>query len=752
MSSPEKPSAPAGPPRLSSRAADFALLRSLRKYWATALAAMVLVIGGTVFYTMGQKRIYEAGSTVMFDPNPPRPLGSRVESVVDMGSGTYWDNQEYYETQYAIIQSRRVALAVVQDYGLHNDPAWLQNLPEGGEAKPQGEVTPEQAAEVLRGRIKVQPVIDSRLAKVKYRDANPERAQRVLSAVVDTYVEQNLENALASTSSATDWLSGQLDSLKSDLESSEMNLHQYKKKNDILSIAFDDKSSMLGEQLSQINQELTRVQAELQEASARYRQLTRTPVDDPTAIQAHELLRSPLMGTLRAEHAKALSEKKALLGENKGANHPEVKAADARVKAAEKAILKEIENVKRAYRGDVAVLSHHAGGLQAMLDAAKQQAHEHNLLEIEYKRLSRAKNNTEKLYAMVLERTKESDLTQMLRVNNVSIVDRPLTPSAPVSPRVPLYLMIGTLLGLAVGVGAAFGRGLLDRTVKVPEDIEHDLELTVLGLLPASDKAQSPTYGARRKKRKRGARIEESGKPELVVHDEPMSSIAEAARSIRTNLMFMATDHPYQTLLVTSAGPSEGKTTVACCIAIAMAQAGQRVVLIDCDLRRPRIRRVFDISADDQGLTTALLGEPLDAGLFESEVPGLTILPAGPVPPNPAELFHTERFRSLLEEVKGRFDRVIIDSPPVAAVTDPTILSTIADGTVLVVRANQTRKEVARHAVRSLQAVGGNLSGVVLNAVDFSRSEYSYSYYRKGDYYGTPPASSDDRDPPRMSA
>ncbi len=714
---------------------------------------MVLVVAGTVFYTMGQKRIYEAQSTVMFDPNPPRPLGSRVESVVDMGAGTYWDNQEYYETQYAIIQSRRVALAVVQDHGLHNDSAWLQNLPEGVEPKLKNHVTPELAAEVLRGRLSVQPVIDSRLATVKYRDASPQRAQRILSAVVDTYVEQNLENALASTTSATDWLSGQLDSLKADLENSEMNLHQYKKDNDILSIAFDDKSSMLGEELSQINKELTRVRAELQEASARRRELGRVPVDDPTRIQAHELLNSPLMSTLRAQHAKAVSEKKALLGENKGANHPEVQAADARVRASEKAILKEIGNVQRAYAADVAVLSSHAGGLKAMLEEAKKQAHEHNLLEIEYKRLSRAKDNTEKLYAMVLERTKESDLTQMLRVNNVSIVDRPLTPTAPVSPRVPLYLMVGALLGLAVGVGAAFGRGLLDRTVKVPEDIEVDLGLPVLGLLPESEKNQGAT-NARKKRRKRGAVVEQPGKPELVVHDDPMSSIAEASRSIRTNLMFMAPDNPYQTLLVTSAGPSEGKTTVACCIAIAMAQAGQRVALIDCDLRRPRIRRVFDIADDDQGLTTALLGEPLETALFESEVPDLTILPAGPIPPNPAELLHTERFRRLLDEVKERFDRVIIDSPPVVAVTDPTILSTIADGSVLVVRANQTRKELARHAVRSIQAVGGNLSGVVLNAVDFSRSEYSYSYayYRKGEYYGTPPVSTDDGDTPRMSA
>ncbi|MEM1030025.1 MAG: polysaccharide biosynthesis tyrosine autokinase [Myxococcota bacterium] len=728
-------------PRTMPSVLDMALLKNLRKYWATSLAVFVLVVAGTVFFTMGQKRIYEAEATVMFDPSPPRPLGSRVESVVDMGAGTYWNNQEYYETQYAILQSRRVALAVVNDQALHRDAAWLANLPEDaslpeeeGAASDQ-EVDPDLAAEILRGRLSVQPVIDSRLATVRYQDASPERAQRVLAAVVDTYIEQNLENALASTTSAADWLARQLDSLKTDLESSEIDLHDYKTKNDILSVAFDDKSTMLGEQLSQINHELTRVRAQLQEANARYRQLARARDDDPQRIDSHELLRSPLMGTLRADHAQALSEKKALLGENKGPKHPEVQAADARVRAAEKAILKEVDNVKRAYAADVAVLSSHAGGLMSMLDAAKKQAHEHNLLEIEYKRLNRARENTEKLYSLVLERMKESDLTRMLRVNNVSIVDRPLVPGAPVRPRVTLQLLVGLLLGLALGVGASFGRSLLDRTIKVPEDIEEGLSLTVLGLLPQSAKMKAgAAEGAAR--RFRGRRAPTGRKPELVVHDEPMGGVAEAARAIRTNLMFMEPDTPYETLLVTSAGPSEGKTTVACCIAITLAQAGQRVVLVDCDLRRPRIRRVFDVEATDGGLTSVLLGEPLDQSTFETSVPGLTVLPAGPVPPNPAELLHTERFKSLLDDLKGRFDRVILDSPPVVAVTDPTILSTLVDGCVLVVRANQTKKNLALHAVRSLRAVGDNVSGVVLNAVDFSRSEYAYSYYEKGAYYG----------------
>ncbi|MEQ9324922.1 MAG: polysaccharide biosynthesis tyrosine autokinase, partial [Polyangiaceae bacterium] len=333
-------------------------------------------------------------------------------------------------------------------------------------------------------------------------------------------------------------------------------------------------------------------------------------------------------------------------------------------------------------------------------------------------------------------RTKEADLSRMLRVNNISIVDRPLVPTAPVSPNVPLNLALGVFLGIILGIGIAFLRGLMDRTLKSPEDVKQELNVTFLGLLPQFGKSSDSPYGG--KTRHRGRRIME-GPTELVVHHAPTSGVAEAARAIRTNLMFMNPDDPARTLLVTSAGPSEGKTTVATCIAVAMAQAGQRVLLIDCDLRRPRIRSVFGIPTGS-GVTSVLLDTEFAEAVRETEVPGLHVMTSGPVPPNPAELFHTGRFKKLLDEASRRFDRVIIDSPPVAAVTDATILSTLVDGALLVVRAGKTRKDVGRHALRSIQGVGGKLAGVVLNAMDVSRSSYGYApyyYYAKDSYYAT---------------
>jgi capsular exopolysaccharide synthesis family protein len=218
--------------------------------------------------------------------------------------------------------------------------------------------------------------------------------------------------------------------------------------------------------------------------------------------------------------------------------------------------------------------------------------------------------------------------------------------------------------------------------------------------------------------------------------------MAEAARAIRTNIVFMSPDNPHHTLLVTSAAPAEGKTTVACAIATTIAQAGQRVVLVDCDLRRPRVHAVFRRS-NDWGVTSALLEPNSDSSIaFETEVPNLWIAPTGPIPPNPAELLHSEAFRAVLSRLRTQFDRVIIDSPPIVPVTDATVLSTLVDGVVVVVRASRTRKDLVRRAVKSLRDVGSRLVGVVLNAADVeggSYGAYQYYSYRREGYTSTAP-------------
>jgi capsular exopolysaccharide synthesis family protein len=709
--------------------------RMVRKHWAIALSTAAIIVVAVIFHTLGQKRIYQASATIQFDPHPPRPLGSNVEAVVELGAGSFWDVRDYYETQYKIIQSRRVSKAVVADLGLQHDAGFVLDLSPGEQpAEPFEALSEDMAATLLMSRLSVEPIKDSRLAVVRLEDANPERAQRVLNALLDTYITQNLEDARSATNSAADWLRAQVDKLKGQLESSEMALHDYKENKNILSVAFDDQSNMLRSEMQQLNEALTDVRTKREEIAARRAQLAKVAANDPNDLPASELLQSSLLQDLRRGYEDAVRDRDALKGAGKGVNHPEVLAADARVEATKSALLAEVRNIQGALDADLSIIQRQEGGLAGLFEQAKKQALELNLLEIEYNRLRRTKDNTEKLYSIVLERSKESDLAMMLRENNIRVVDRPLLPDYPIRPNVPVSVGLGVLFGLLVGGSFALALGLLDRSVKTPEDVEAELGLTCLGLLPEHE--DSVLSRGRKRARRRGA-PKPGGAPELVVHEDPTSAIAEAARTIRTNLVFMSPDHPYRTLLVTSAAPSEGKTTVACYIAVAMAQAGQRVLLIDCDLRRPRIHRVFG-KTSEVGVTTALVEQNIDRSVHETIVPNLSILPAGPSAPNPAEIFHSESFKNLVKQAQERYDRVIIDSSPLMAVTDAAIVSTLVDGTVVVVRAFRTTKEVSRHAIRSLLDVGSKVAGAVLNAVNFHRHEYKYAYYyyKREGYYG----------------
>lgn len=719
-----------------------ALWRPIRKYWITSVMIAALVTMAAAFYTTRQTKLYEASATVQFDPNPPRPLGGKVESVVEMGSGAVWDTREYYETQYEIIESRKVSLAVVQQRGLNRDPAFLLNLPPHAPVPKNFEPWDEgDAADVLRSRLRVEPVKSSRIATVHLVDADPERAASVLKSLVDSYRELNLQNVIESTEEAATWLQSENDKLTKELDSSEKALHDYKVENNILSVEYDDKSNMLREEIGQLNQTLTTIRTRREEISARYNELAKVPSDNPSQLPASELLSSTLLQGLRSNYISALKDRDALLSGGKGKNHPDVLAADAKVTATRDALLDEVKNIQGSLKGDLAVINRQEGGVSGLFDKAKKEALELNLLEIEYNKLRRQKENTEKLYSLLLERSKESDLTRRLRINNISIVDYPSVPGAPVRPNVPANVAAGMMLGVLLGVAAAFGRNLLDRTVKTPEDVEQVIQATFLGLIPEIDNALDVTPGVpARTRRARRAKAAGAGR-ELIVHEHPMSGTAEAARSVRTNLLFTTPDKPYRTLLVTSSGPSEGKTTVACCVAVAMAQAGKRVVLVDCDLRRPRIHRIFRERKSDlgPGLTSALLDDTITDCAVTTEVPNLWVVPAGPIPPNPSELLHSERFRAFLGKLSGQFDLVILDSPPLVAVTDATILSTIVDGTLLVVRAFKTTKDLARHANRILADVGARMAGVVLNAVNLNRDEYKYSYlyYRRGNYYAS---------------
>ena len=712
------------------------VIRAVRKHWPIMLLIFVASVAGTWFYTSREVRIYEAVSTIQLDPQPLTPLGHQS---TESGADSYWSNQEYFATQYQVITSRRVAELVVKKLGLTTDRAFLTNQPAGAAPPPtQAAFKPaslEDAAEALRARLRVEPIQDSRLARVKYVDADPARAQRMLSAVVDTYVEQNLDTSMDATNKTVEWLDVQLKRLQGDLESQEMNLHDFKLKYNLLSVSYDDQSNMVRAEIQQLNANLTELKAKKEAVSARLTVVKNIDPRDPGEIPATELIGNDTLVELRKAYVTAKRDAQMLKAGGKDENHPEVQKLNAQVESARQAIGQELQNIKNGAELELANVNYQLSGMSALYESARREAMQLNLKELEYSRLHRSKENTEKLFGLVLERSTESGLSKMAPFNNARVLDRPLKPAGPVFPKTSTNLAVGIALGLLLGFAGATGREMLDRTVRTSEDIERELGLAVLGTLPDVTReggALNIGYYGRRARKSRTTAPNgpiEDARTELLVHTHPKSVVAEAARAIRTNLMFMSPDKPYRCLLVTSAGPAEGKTTVATSMAIAIAQTGQSVCLVDCDLRKPRVHAVFG-ERNEQGVTTALL-EPdqLRRFVVETQVPNLSILRAGPTPPNPADLMHSEAFGRVLESLRSQFDRVVIDSPPIGLVTDGVILSTRVDATVLVVRALATRREAAQRAMRSLRDVGANCAGFVLNAVDSSARYYYSGYY-----------------------
>jgi polysaccharide biosynthesis transport protein len=706
-------------------------LRAVRKHWAIVVGLVLLCGAGSLAYSKTLPKIYEAETLLEFDPDVIKPLGNKADPMV--GWSAVWDTREYYETQYRIMQSDRVMSAVVRDLSLQNDANFLGYTP----------TTPaplEATIANLRGRLTIEPVKGSRLALVKVQDTRPDQARRLSDAIARAYIQQNLDKMISATGDTVVWLSGQLDHFKQELEQTENSLHDFKRQNDLPSSTLEDLSKMIRLEMQEYDSALSRTRLRRAELTARHSELAKITPENPDQVPASELLSNAFLSGLRTQYQAATRERAELIAEGKGENHPAVRKADEKLALARTHLLGEIKNIQGAVARDLAIIERQQGGEASLYENARKKAVDLNLKELEFHRLDRMRAQNEKLYAVLLEQMKEADLRRMMNTNNIRLVDNAKEPTVPIAPRVSTNVSIALLVGLLLGIGLAILREQLDNTLKTPEDVEHRLGVTFLGLLPDIAEEDLPNAGGGKRKRRRAVPSEFA--PELLVHERPTSGIAEAARSLRTNLMFMNPDHPYKRLLVTSAAPAEGKTTVAVSIAVSLAQGGQRVCIIDCDLRRPRLHRIFD-RAGDIGLMNAILGEAtVEEVAKPTVVPNLWSIPCGPIPPNSADVVSSERFRRLLDEIASKFDRIVLDSPPIVAVTDSAIVSTLVDGVVFVVRAFKTSVNLCRSGLRTLQDVDAPIAGAVLNAVNLNRHEYNYYhyYYYKREGYAPLPA------------
>lgn len=722
---PTDPIAPAPAAQTDDRPAESI---DLRAYWRTLLRRRWLVVpfflatvAAVAIVTLRQTKIYDATCTIIIDLTAPKVLDDQqVQDVVQSGTGGYWFSKEYYETQYKVITSRAVAERALDELQLQSsDPS----MSLGGVADPQQrEAARNRLVAQIQKNLKVEPVKDSRIVRIRFEDTKAERAALIANAIADAYIKESLAVRTAATNSANTWLEVQLRDLDLKLKQSGKALFEFKRDHDIVATSWEDRQSMVSQRLTAINEALTKAQVRRAELEARKDAIEgmagAIERGDPQAESLQPVAENPIVRDLKTRLQEAQSEcadikLKYLEG------HPKSEACEQKVAMAKKALKSEIGTTIEAAKQEYTEVLQSERKLRALLNETKSGAFDLNQYEREYQELRRANDNNQRLYDLVLRRLKDTGVTGLLQASNVRVLDAARPKLRAIRPDLKQNLIIAIVIGLLGGVGLAFLAEMLDNTIISQEQIEERLGLTFLGIIPQIERSK------------------DGRAQDLIIHTQPKSAVAECLRAVRTNILFMSPEKQLRMILITSSGPQEGKTTTVATLAGTMSESGHRVLILDADMRRPRVHRIYEVS-NDRGLSSLILGDTdLDGTVQPTKQPNIFVVPCGPVPPNPAELLHTARFRSILAHYSQRFDRVIIDSPPIGIVADAAVIATQVDGTVLVLKAGSTTRDLAHQSVRALNDVKARVFGAVLNNLDLEDQKYGqYYYYRYGYYYG----------------
>lgn len=687
------------------------LLQALRRRkWFILLCTVVAGVAVTAG-TMRQPKIYEATAQVLIEPVLPKVLRDNV-GIDDLQAQSR-SEIAFYNTQHKTITSRAVIADVVSRLRLNEDLDFLA-------ARGLGEEPTDREVEAaVLGIVQVVPERRSRIVKLAVEDLDPDRAARIANALGQAYIDYSLERRLDNNRIASEWLDKRVIDFQRSLEDREKELHAFKARHTLVSVSLEDRQNMTAASLGILNEKLLETRAELIALQSRKRTIDRLlAAGEPATEIVQQLEKSEVVADLRASLEK-LDRERAEQSVRYGDKHPVMVALAERRARNAKALQEEVDIVMSGLDNQISALETSERELAREMANEKEEALELNSMGLEYSKLTRDLGTTKEMYESLLKRQTETSLSGLLKSNFVSWFEKAEPRLVPVRPSLPKNAGLGFGAGLLLGIAVVVMGVLLDNTVHSRADIEELLRLPFLGVFP---------------------RIlgEDGGVPDnrdLYVLDNPKSGAAECARSVRTNLVFMATDRPLRRLLLTSARPGEGKTTTIAALGIAMAQAGNRVIILDTDLRKPRLHRAFGVSGE-KGLTSILVGEPMEACVKSTDLMNLHVLPCGPLAPNPAELLHSEKFLNLLDELSEKYDRVLLDSPPIGVVTDAAILSQVSDGTVFVVQANSTPKEAIRRSARQLSDVGAPVLGVILNDFEIgSKGRGGYSDYYYYQYY-----------------
>lgn len=725
--------------------------RELLDYWAIFkrrrgliglwVAVVVLV---TLIQSFLATPLYRSTVTAQIERQSPDILNIRELASFDSSWAAYSD---FYETQFKILSSDAVARKTVERLGLVMHPLFetkasgpsiftrVRALFPGAVVKPSGDPV-EAAAARVRARLEVEPVRNSHLVRVSWVSPDPVLAAEIANSVVDAYVGFCLESGYTTNDRASEFLVDRVAGLKKEIAVLEDKLQGYGESKRIVSA--DDEGNITMKALSDIAGKRTEARTVMAVKEAGYKAALATP-----AAALPEVQRSELISRLKQEYAAyeaEYSEKSKLFKDE----WPGMQQLRSKMEQARSRLDLEIEetgnNVRRAAESDFRQASLTVTGLSALLDNQQGAAQSLKRDAVEFKNLQSDVQKKRETLNALMTRQNELALTTRLKdldatSSNIRVVDRARPAAVPFSPNKLLNLLLGLVGGLALGIVAALFLESIDNTIVSPVEIDRLVKLPVLAVVPRHEGAGETTPSGRSRRNRRPRRLPQAasaGTLDLVAHHDRTARVSEAYRELRTALLLSNPGHPPRQIMVTSALPEEGKSSTAVNLAVVLAQAGRKVILIDADLRRPRLHRVFGLSAE-QGLSVHLSGLETDPLVLvrRTAIEGLDVIVSGPVPPDPSELLDSTTFASMGSRLLAvGYDHVVYDSPPALAVADPVIVANIVEATILVARAGRTTRESLQRAVAKFVQAGIHPIGVVLNDLEADRHGYdSYGYY-----------------------
>jgi polysaccharide biosynthesis transport protein len=721
-----------------------AYVRILRKRLRAVLIVFFILFSVVLIATLKQKPVYRAQALLEIQKeNPDIPT---IQELYEIDSVS----DAYLRSQYAILGSESLAHRVIDQLGLDalgefNSPMWWswrkeQKAPgrqvfATGPSRADREVY-QRVLERFEGRLSINPINRSRLVAIQFDSRDAELAARVVNSLAENYVEQNLEARWGATQKAADWLSQQLFGVKGKLENSEVQLQNYARRNDLVFLETDKGPSQNVENdlVQQLQEELTKAEAQRFEKEALYRVVEAGDSESLPGISENKVIQdlTERLAELKREYAR--------LSTMFNEDYPRVKEIQSQADEIKAAIQEQRKRAANQITNDYLAAVQREDLVRQALRQEQKNMDQVAARAVQYNILKREVDTNKQLYEGLLQRLKEASVSASLKASNIRIVDSAEPPAKPVTPKIPLNLGVATILGLALGICAAFFQEKLDDTLKGTSDVEGLLGLAAVGLIPAVSQPNGNHHGryslpettkALGRKENGNGRRPAAAWLRIDADGSQHTALVEAFRSLRTSILLSTADRPPSPLLVSSTQPGEGKTTIASNLAIALAQVGHRVLLVDADLRSPSLHRLFGMQ-EDLGLVSCLAGhQDWRTVVRPSGSPGLDVLFCGPIPPNPSELLSSRSMGALIRSAREQYEFIILDSAPMLALADSRILATQVSGVLLVVKNATIPREQVKQTLSGIRSVGANVVGVALNSVDLHTIGY-YNYTADG--------------------